>query len=253
MTAFSLRRGLSVCVLVALSVVAHAAEPAILAKARAAVGSETAINNLKSVHYIGTLVATDPADPSKQTRASVDIIFQKPQQHRIVVTSDATIETTALDGYDAWQKILDAKDKSKGRLALLGADQIKRLRANTWENLSFFRGIEQAGGKLEDRGTETLDGTTCQKIAFIHSPNIIFIRYFDTATGRLVMTETESGGTIREQGEVIVEGVRFPRSLVTTTKNAKGEAQTATINFDKIVANEPFPATLFAVPLVTKP
>lgn len=253
MTAFSLRRGLSVCALIALPFAAPAAEPAIFAKARAAVGSETALNSLKSLHYTGTLVTSDPADPSKQTRASIDIIFQKPLQHRIVVTSDATIETTVLDGYDAWQKIQDVKDTSRGRLALLGADQIKRLRANTWENLAFFRGIEQAGGKIEDQGTQNFDGKNCQKIAFIHGPNIVFIRYFDTATGRLVMTETESGGTIREQGELVVNGIRFPRNLVTTTKNAKGEAQTVTINFDKIVVNESFPATVFAVPLPTKP
>jgi outer membrane lipoprotein-sorting protein len=248
MTAFSLRRCLSVCALLVLPWVARAADPAILTKAREFVGSETALTGLKSIHYTGTLVTSDPTDATKQTRATLEIIFQKPQQQRITATSDTTIETTALDGYDGWQEVRDAKDTTRGRLTLLNADQIKRLRANTWENLAFFRGIERAGGRTEDQGTQTIDGKTCQKIAFIHGPNIMFIRYFDTATGRLMLTETEAGGTIREQGEMIVVGIRFPRSIITTTKNAKGESQTVTINFDKIVTNETFPTTLFAVP-----
>jgi outer membrane lipoprotein-sorting protein len=227
-----------------------AAEPPIIAKARAFVGSEAALNNLKSVRYTGTLVTTDPKDPTKQTRAAMEIIFQKPEQQRIMATTDKTIEITALDGYDGWQRVQDAADPTKWRQTLLGTDQIKRLRANTWENLAFFRGIEKIGGKIEDQGTKTIDGVTCQKIAFIHGPNIIFFRYFDVATGKLVFTETEAGGTIREKGEMIVNGIRFPRSIVTSTgtKDAKGEVQTVTINFEKITVNEAIPAKDFAVP-----
>jgi outer membrane lipoprotein-sorting protein len=230
---------------------AHAAEPAIIAKARAFVGSEAALEAVRSVHYVGTLVTTDPADPAKQTRAAMEIIFQKPEQQRIMATSDKTIEVTALDGYEGWQRIQDAADPSKWRQTLLGTEQIKRLRANTWENLSFFRGIERLGGRVEEQGTKEIDGVMCQKIAFIHAPAIVFYRYFDIATGRLVFTETEAGGTIREQGEMIVDGVRFPRSIVTATKNAKGELQTVTINFEKIVLNQTFPAQQFRVPALS--
>ena len=44
----------------ALAVAAHA-EPAIIAKARAFLGAESALDAVKSVHYIGTLVTADPA------------------------------------------------------------------------------------------------------------------------------------------------------------------------------------------------
>jgi hypothetical protein len=252
MIAVVVRRPLrTICALLAFSIAAaNAAEPAIIAKARAFVGSEAALANVKSIHYIGTLVTTDPKDATKQTRAAMEIVFQKPEQQRIMATTDKTIETTALDGYDGWQRIQDAADPTKWRQTLLGTEQIKRLRANTWENLSFFRGIEKIGGRLEEQGTKTIDGATCQKIAFIHAPNIIFYRYFDVATGKLVYTETEAGGTIREQGEMIVNGIRFPRSIITSsgTKNAAGEVQTVTINFDKITVNETFPTQQFAVP-----
>jgi hypothetical protein len=244
-------RSIAAACIVSLFVLgAHAAEPAILAKARAYIGSETALGNLRSVHYVGTLVTADPKDPTKQTRATMEIIFQKPEQQRIVATTDKAIETTALDGYEAWQRVQDATNPAKWKQTLLGTEQIKRLRANTWENIAFFRGIEKVGGRLEEQGTQTIDGVTCQKIAFIHAPNIIFYRYFDVATGRLVMTETEAGGSIKEQGEMLVNGIRFPRTIVTSSggKTDKGEPQTVTINFEKITINESFPAKDFAVP-----
>lgn len=236
------------CVFVVATCVVSAAEPPIIAKARAYIGTDSALASLKSVHYTGTLVKADPKDPAKDARAAMEIIFQRPEQQRIMATSDKAIEVTSLDGYDGWQRVQDAADPTKWRQTLLGSDQIKRLRANTWENLGFFRGIERVGGKMEDQGPMTIDGVSCQKIAFIHAPTIIFYRYFELSTGRLVMTETEAGGTIREKGETIVNGIRFPKTLITSTKNAKGEMESVTINFEKITVNEAFPVSLFAVP-----
>ena len=248
MTASFLRTFTTAAAAVLFDIALHAAEPAIIAKARAYIGSEAALTGVKSVHYVGTLVTADPADASKQTRAAMEIIFQQPEQQRIMATSDKLIEVTALDGYEGWQRVQDPADPTKWRQTLLGTAQIKRLRANTWENLSYFRGIERIRGRVEDQGPVTIEGVACQKIAFIHAPDIVFYRYFDLATGRLVFTETEAGGTIREQGEMIVNGIRFPRSIVTSTKNAKGESVTVTISFEKVTLNEVFPPKQFAVP-----
>ncbi len=247
MTSLSHRRFLVAVVALAAATVC-AAEPAIIIKARAYVGSEAALDGLKSVRYSGTLVTTDPADLKKQTRASMEIIFQRPEQQRIVATSEQATEVTALDGYDGWQRVTQSADKTQWRQTLLGTDHVRRLRANTWENLSFFRGIERVGGKVEDQGAATIDGVTCQKIAFMHAPQIVFIRYFDVATGRLVLTETETGGTIREVGEIMASGIRFPKSIVTATKNQAGQMQTVTITFDKVEVNQDFPRSMFAVP-----
>lgn len=166
-----------------------------------------------------------------------------------MVTSDKMIEITALDTYDAWQRKQDPTDSTKWQQTLQGADQIKRLRASTWETLAFFRGLETRGGRIEDKGAATIDGVACQKVAFTHAENLIFYRYFDLATGRLTLTETEAGGTLREQGELIAAGLRFPKSLVTTTKNPAGKVQTVTITVEKIIVNEVFPASFFAVPI----
>jgi hypothetical protein len=232
----------------AAGAVTRAAELPIIAKARAFLGSEEAISRVKTVHYVGTLVTNDPTDATKQTRAAIEIILQRPYQQRVTITSDKTIETTALDKYDGWTRITSASDPTKWQQTLLDANGIKRLRANTWENLGYFRGLEMEGGKVEDQGRTTVDGAQCQKVAFIHAPNIIFYRFFDVNTGRVVYSETESNGTIREEGSIVADGVRFPKTIITVSKNQAGQAQTVTITFDKITLNETFPANFFAVP-----
>ncbi|MBS0664329.1 MAG: hypothetical protein JSR48_13775 [Verrucomicrobia bacterium] len=227
------------------------AELPIIAKARAFVGTEAALEAVKSIHYVGSFVTPDPTDAKKMTFVTIDIVVQAPYQQRIAASSDRSVETTALDGYDAWRRVQDPKDPKAWRLSIVGKDQIRRLRANTWENLAFYRGLEREGGKVVDLGRVTVDGVECQKVAFVHGANITFVRYFDVATGRLVMTEVDNGVSVREQGEIRVNGVRFPKSVVTTTQGPNGQSQTVTIAFDQITVNETFPASLFAIPSLT--
>jgi outer membrane lipoprotein-sorting protein len=244
----SVARFVSVCLVAGSAGVVSAAEPAVIAKARAYIASEAVLNGLRSVHYVGTLTSPDPAIPGQTVTMAMDIVFQRPMQQRITTVSAKGTDNTALDSYDVWQRFEDRTDPAKNRQAILSVEQVRRLRANTWENLAFFRGIESVGGRTEDLGPVTVDGIACQKIAFIHAPNIIFYRYFDVATGRLVLTETEAGGRIREEGEVIVSGIRFPKLLTTEAKDAKGVWQKVTITFEKVTVNETFPASYFAVP-----
>lgn len=223
-----------------------------IAKARAAIGPESALEAVQSVHFTGTFTTTEKvADPKDATKTkdetivlAIDIVFQKPYQQRIIRRSNTVVETTALDGYDAWVRRADAVDAKKWQLSLLDSQQVKRLRANTWENLFFYRGIDRRGGKVDFAGDATVDGKNCAKLVFAHAENIVFTRYFDKATGRLVKTETENGGEIREEGELRAGGLRFPRTLINKSPNG----QTATITFDSVKVNEPFPADTFAVP-----
>jgi outer membrane lipoprotein-sorting protein len=233
--------------------VAAQAQTAIVTKARAYLGTEAALDAVKTVHYSGRMAAPDATDMKKQTEASLEIVFQKPDRHRITITSDKNIAITALDGYEGWQRVQDVKDPNKWSQTLASVDQVKRIRANTWENVSFFRGIETRGGRIEVMTPAPIDGVMCNKVAFIYSPSVIFYRYFNQETGKLVMTETEAGSTIREEGEIIVDGIRFPKRIITVTKNPPGKAgtpptSTITVTFDQVKLNETFPDSYFAVP-----
>lgn len=224
--------------------VLRANEPAIIAKARAFLGTEAALNAINSISYHGTLTVKGLDQPP----TALDIIFQKPYCYRAVATSPAEIKVTVLNGYDGWERREDAKDKTRWRMVLYKTDKIKGLRANTWENLAFFRGIEEAGGSLEDLGKATVDGLVCRKLAFIHSPEITFYRYFDQDTGRLVLTETKNGEKIREEGTIMAGGVKFPKELITDARSDDGKEIRITITFDRITVNQPIPAGTFDMP-----
>jgi len=226
-----------------------APEPGIIAKARARIGPEAVLDAVKSIHYIGTLTGPDPANPSHTETQNIEIFLQKPFQQRIVISSDQSIQTSALDGYDAWKRTTDAKNPAKWQESLMSAQQIKELRADVWENFAFYRGIERIGGTVEDQGPATIDGIACEKIAFRHDPTLVYIRYFNQATGDLVYTGTEENN-FRERGEIIAGGIHFPKTI-TISQLRNGRKEMRTISFEKITVNETFPRELFAVPLAT--
>lgn len=231
---------------------ADARVDAIIAKARSAVGSEAALNAVKSIHFTGkfSAIAKVPVNgdvknlKEEPVVLSLDIVFQKPYQQRMIRRSATQVETTALDDYDAWVKIADVADEKKWRLQLLDTRQIRALRANTWESLSFYRGIEKDGGTVEFAGETELEGKACNKLIFSHADGIRFTRYFDKSSGRLLRTDTENGNQIREEGETVVAGVRFPRALITRAADGK----ISTITFDSVKVNEPVSASEFAMP-----
>lgn len=226
------------------------ADPETLAKARAYVGTEAALDGVKGLRFVGQLeiVGADTADGGI---AQLEILFQKPDRQRITATNGTKTEITALDGYDAWQRVSDSADSAQWQVTLLGPDQIKRLRANTFENLSFYKDIGRHGGRIEDRGPVTVDGVVCRKLAFIHGPGIVFTRSFDVATGRLVLTETESGTAIREEGEIKAGGLRFPARIITTNPLADGGTRTIRVTFTSVEVNPIIDAALFAIPPLT--
>ncbi len=227
-----------------------AGEPAIIAKARSYLGTEAALNAVNTLHFYGTLELSDATTEEEQTPIKVEIQFERPFRQRSVITSAKGTEITVLSEYDAWQRVSASNDTKRWNLALLQTEQIKNLRANVWENLSFFRGLESIGGQVKDLGIETVEEQSCRKLAFIHSPEIIFYRYFNETSGRLVLTETLRGERIREGGTMVVAGVKFPQTLTTFVSRPDGSTQTITIKFDRVTVNEAVEPGTFEMPLL---
>jgi len=221
----------------ALSATAQTADQWI-ARARARLGSESALQGMTSLRFTGT-IEVDGANAR-----AMDIIFQKPLQQRITLTGPELVEIIALDDYDGWQKRINPKNPTQWQLTLLDGPQIKRLRAQAWDNLNFLRNIDRMRGTVKIGGEEKVDGIDCVKLVFAYYESIVLTRYYDKATARLVKTETETGVEIREEGEMFAQGIRFPRKVSNRDKSGK----TVTMIFEKIVLNEVYPASEFAVP-----
>lgn len=209
-----------------------------ITKARTFLGSESALNSVTSIHFTGTMEA--PGD----LKLPAEIVFQKPYRQRITLKGPKVVEITALDGYDAWQKRVNAENPVQWQVVLLDAAQVKRLRANTLENLSFYSASEMKDCVIQLAGEVEVDGVSCVKLSFTHTGGVTFQRFFEKTTGRLVKTTTENGTEIREEGEIVAGGVRFPKRVVNKAPNGNVTA----ITFDKVVVNENFPAETFAVP-----
>ena len=238
---------LLVPVLCLCSVSGVRAENPIIGKARSYVGSEADLAGVQSLRMLGRLEVVD-AESTGSGAAQLEILFQKPDRQRITAISETRTEITALDGYDAWSRVSDPKDPAKWQVTLLGPDQIKRLRANTFENLAFYRGLEARGARVEDRGDVTVDGVACRKLAFIHAPDIVFTRSFEVATGRLVLTETDSGTKIREEGTIRSGGLRFPERIITVNNLPDGKVRTLRVTFTEITVNPELASDAFSIP-----
>lgn len=235
----------------ALTAVGRADSAAIIAKARAYLGSSETLDAVHSIHYIGKLDTIEEIEGAdKSVSYDIDIIFQKPYQQRIVLTKEKLVETTALDDYEAWHRQQDKSDEARWRTLLFPKTKVKQLRASSWENLAFFNGIELVGGTLIDHGPAEVDGKPGYKLSFVHEPNIVYNRYFDPASGRLLLTETDQGVRIHEEGEIISGGIRFPKRIINVTTQSEKKERVVTINVDRVIVNETFPEDYFRVPLV---
>lgn len=209
-----------------------------IARIRARLGPESALQGVTSIRYTGTL------DTDGASQRGLDILFQKPLKQRITLTSADLIEVIALDDYDGWQKRSNPKNPAQWQLTLVDAAQTKRLRAQVWDNLYFFSGLEKMRGSVRLEGDVTVDGVACVKLVFTYHENMVLTRYFERATARLVKVETETGTEIREEGEIFANGIRFPRKVVNRDKGGRA----TTMVFDQVILNEAHAASEFAVP-----
>jgi hypothetical protein len=186
---------------------------------------------------------------------AVDIVYQKPAQYSItLIDKDRMIHTT-IDHFEGSQESQDGLAANQTsidlhktyRLTILSPEQVKTLRIYAVEQIWFYNGVLHEDGQIEDRGPATIDGVDTEKVAFVYSPDFVYTRNFDQSTGRLVYTETESRSKIRQSGEIIAGGIRFPKQIdITDVVNGKDVPQTYI--FDKITVNESFPDSYFAVP-----
>lgn len=231
-------------------------EPPIIAKARAFLGSESDLANVHALHMTGTMTAVFNGDPASKRSAKLDIVFQKPWEESLLRIAPDAIDRRVLDGYDGWllQQRRGPGDPAQfdprrpETFTILGVDQVRMLRADTWENLYFYRGIDRVGGTMRDLGPATIDGVKCEEVEFAHTDRVVYDRYFDLDTGRLVFTRSKSGAQIREKGYQVVAGIKFPRVItIEEPTGGKGTLTTVTV-LDHIAVNEDLPESYFETP-----
>lgn len=238
-----LLRSSAVCALFALSTgvtALRAADDAtaIIQRAREFLGGDAALDAVLSLRFKGHVTSADG-----KTHA-IEIFARKPMQQLIIEESDDVRVLTGLDDYDGWRKEGPVSRPDSGRIILMAAPEIRRLRASTWQVVYYYKDVAAVGGSITLDGEEEIDGIACARVVFAHPGGVRFVRFFDKATGRLVLTRTDDGAELRESGEIIVAGVHFPKELTTTAAD-----QTTRVVFDEIAVNETYDDARFKTPM----
>lgn len=218
-----------------------------IARARKFLGKERDLDAVRTLHFRGRIEVTSAG---QQESGSFELMLQSPYRSRTVQVIGDRRTIVGLDDMSGWVRVESVAKPELSRTEILDLPQLRNLRAQTFENLAFYRGTESDGVRIESRGEENIGGRRTASVAFVHPHGIIYLRSFDVTTGQLLDTEVPGGARIREEGEQIVAGIRFPKRLVSATKASDGSAVEVVIVFDDIKVNETFGPDTFAVPLL---
>lgn len=220
----------------------------VIAKARAHLGGDSNLDAIVTIQYFGRFEVhpqeEEASSEDEDREGTIQIILEKPMRQRQVVKQKDVVRITVVDNYDGWRSIKRLNEPDKLELQILGTGELKRLRANTFENLSFFSGIEKLQGKIIDKGEVMKDGRSAHLLVFQYADDIYYERYFDVETGELIATVTDQGIEMREKGKVVIAGVKFPDRVESLVEGN----QFNTVFFEEIIVNEAIDDSLFEMP-----
>ncbi len=211
----------------------------VIAMARQRLGGEEVLNSVNSIHFKGKFMATN-----RGTEGQIEILFQKPFQQRLDVSEGDSILTTGLNGYEGWNRRISINNPGSWDLEILDAADVRRMRANTHDNLNFFTGLDKVRGKVLEKAVQKKDGRDAHVLVFQYDDKIFYKRYFDVQTGELISTVNDQGLEIKEVGQMVVDGVRFPQKVVSLID---GEIVN-TVEFTEIILNEDLDSSYFDLP-----
>lgn len=216
-----------------------------VAKARAYLGGDKALDAVNSIHYEGVLVYGNGQS------GTIESIFMKPGYHQAISVIGPQKEISTLNKNEAWQKIERVDRPGAWSLNIYSIDELRALQATVADTLSFLKTPPTRKGRIEYLGTEEVDGRETRKLLYYHGGDRAFLRYFDSETGREVRMINQNGGIFIKSGERLVDGVRFPEKLVVKFITEIG-VQSIEISYTNITVNEKFDTDRFNMPVMAE-
>ena len=211
----------------------------VIAKAREYLGGDEKLESISTILYKGVFES-----PISGNSGYISILLKKPLMQRMEVLNGSVTEITAINDFEGWKRSVDNTNPNDWSFVILNLSELKRMRANTWENLNFFTGIEHLMGRVINKGPTHKDGRKAYLLIFEYDKGLYYERYFDIETGELISTINNNGVEIKEVGEIMVDGVRFPEKVITLVD---GEVANI-VTFVDVLLNEEMDESLFDVP-----
>jgi hypothetical protein len=234
---------LSIC-LIAVAAPLFAAPPSIrdiVQRARATVGSESALSGLVTMQMSGGIERADAKLPS----ATLLIIARKPSSQRLEVKMNDLVETTILDGQAGCIVRTKLNDEARrSQMRMMTEQELQRVAFSTRQFFSFYAADFKSGERITYEGTEQRRGVSCHKLLYAYPDGISTTRYFAVNDDTLVSTVTDLGVESVEIGEQIVGGIKFPQKV----EYYQGAKMLHTIVLTSVEVNKPLQSGIFTVP-----
>ncbi len=211
-------------------------------RARAYLGDSNKLNSITSIHYKGSLLY------SSGDLGTIEMVYQKPMKQRMVAVIGDRKEVSVLNNSEGWTTFERVVDSVPLSMEIFDPIRILIMQASVREAFGFFRKPNVRNGEITYEGKETVKGHECVVLTYHHGDGIAFRRFIDAETGQVRRTLDSKGVEYIEEGEIMVEGVRFPKKMVSTFSTAIG-SQTMEFAYTSIEINKNLPESDFIMPL----
>lgn len=210
--------------------------------ARSYIGPDEKLDAIESIHYKGSLLY------SSGDLGTIEMVYQKPMRHRMVAVIGGRREISVLDGSEGWTTFERVVDSVPLNMEIFDPIRILIMQASVREAFNFFRKPNTRNGEITYEGKETVKGRECVVLTYYHGDGIAYQRYIDAETGQVHKTLDSKGVEYLEEGEIMVEGLRFPKKMVSTFSTAIG-SQSMEFAYSSITLNKKLPESDFVMPL----
>lgn len=225
-----------VCVLLSsLNGLSASPENDLITKMRSYLGNEAQLDGISALQYQGSYA------PASGLDGNLTLTFKAPHYQKIEFKTKEALNVICIGenlGY------LYSKNLQTGELSrnILGADRYEALKANAVENLNFFKPKKSTQVSVKHLGPITYEGRAAVGILYSYPNGVAFQRYVDPQFGKVLATTTDRGEKTVESGDLMVDGLRFPKML----KSYDSEGTLInTIEFESIAINPDLPDNFF--------
>ncbi|CAI8342989.1 MAG: Uncharacterised protein [Opitutia bacterium UBA7350] len=219
----------------------------VIERARQALGSESALVDMVTLRIEGQVKPND----SKLMPARIVLTARKPCSQRLEIYVDDMLETTILHGGQAIMIRSHTKEKSMGNMRKLSEKERKCMEQSTRNLFNFYNPDYGKGELATYEGIARHRGEICDVITYTSPADIKTLRYFSRKEARLVATIREVSGEqieIVEEGELFVDGVRFPQAQL----YFQGRQALHRLEVTKVTINEALEDGIFDIPELKK-
>ncbi len=214
-----------------------------IALGREYMGGDENLNKVESIRFEGVLVHAGGQS------GTVESIVKKPGYYQFISSIAGVRETSTLNPTSAWRKLEEFRNPGSYSMSFYDVEELRNLEATIADTLGFLKAPSTRNGRIDFVGKGKVRGRSAIILNYVYSDRIWFRRYFDPETGRVMFMQSSKGMVFTYEGDIEVEGVRFPQKVLVTYVSQYGES-TMEISYSKAEVNLEVDLERFRVPQV---